>query len=75
MNLLSREEVEQYLSVLRRESTGKHFGNVFGYHLSSYHLFPRVRSSASAVPKGCAECLLGKRGSIYWGNFSYDAQE
>lgn len=30
MNLLSREEVEQYLLVLRREATGKHFGNVTG---------------------------------------------
>ncbi len=30
MNLLSREEAEQYLSVLRRESTGKHFGSVVG---------------------------------------------
>jgi triosephosphate isomerase len=30
MNFLSREEAEQYISVLRRESTGKHFGNVFG---------------------------------------------
>ncbi len=30
MNLLSREEVEQYLSVLRRESMGKHFAQVTG---------------------------------------------
>jgi len=30
MNLLSREEVEQYLLVLRREATGKHFEGVIG---------------------------------------------
>ncbi len=30
MHLLSREEAEQYLAVLRREATGKHFGGVTG---------------------------------------------
>ncbi len=30
MNLLSREEAEQYLSVLRREAMGKHFGDTLG---------------------------------------------
>lgn len=30
MNLLSRDEAEQYLSVLRREATGKHFGGTVG---------------------------------------------
>lgn len=30
MNVMSREEAEQYVSVLRREATGKHFGNAVG---------------------------------------------
>jgi triosephosphate isomerase len=56
MNLLSREEVEQYLSVLRREATGKHFGNVVGvicppiiYSREFDHLVPPFQKGAQNV--------------------------
>lgn len=69
MNLLSREEAEQYVSVLRREAQGRHFGNVTAIVCPPFVHLSRFDHLPEGIAKGAQNTFWEKSGA-YTGEIS-----
>ena len=69
MNMLSREEAVQYLAVLKREMTGKHYAHVIGIVCPSYLYLPLFDHLPQGIRKG-AQDLFPEKSGAYTGEIS-----
>lgn len=63
MNLLTREEVRQYLSVLQREANGKRFDNVVGVLCPSFPHLSLFDTLPTELKKGAQDVFWEKEGA------------
>lgn len=69
MNMLSREEVTQYLLVLKREAEGRHYKHVIGVVCPSFLYLSQFDGLPESIAKG-AQNLFPEKSGAYTGEIS-----